>query len=87
MVKQYQEACMDVGRESGTAVVDSWQCIDSGKEWYVDGVHLSGQGNGELFRSVYSAIVGHWPELEAEGMASFYPWWSDERLIQKLEEQ
>lgn len=71
--KKYRDCVLEIAEEERTKkenvhVFDLWKACEGENEgrlgeYLVDGLHLSGKGNGKVYEGIVSVIEREWPEL------------------------
>ncbi|KAG0044397.1 hypothetical protein BGZ83_010398 [Gryganskiella cystojenkinii] len=86
MTKEYVQACIEVGEESHTPVVDLWtdvMCQIDGscelhesnqlQDYLMDGLHPRRMGNEVLYKGIMNTIAHHFPNLHPTCWPSVFP--------------
>ncbi len=77
----YVNACKDVGKEFHVPVVDNWTTLGGASEqrggFLRDGLHLSSQGNQQIFENIKELIGDQFQHLRPENIKLFQPHWSE----------
>ncbi len=79
--QRYVEACKEIGRELSVPVVDNWTSMGGASperaQFLRDGLHLSAEGNRQLFQNVLELISGSFQHLKADKIKLYQPHWSE----------
>lgn len=82
--KQYRDGSLEVAREAGVPVVDTWAAFFGDADHYdqqkadellADGVHLTKEGNRVVGKALLEKIKEEWPELNPDSLKPKLPLW------------
>ncbi|KAK3282006.1 hypothetical protein CYMTET_10238 [Cymbomonas tetramitiformis] len=74
--KQYADAAIEVGKETGTPVLDLYAHFTKLPEWKTllcDGLHFTPEGQKEVFKAVIRAMNSEFPHLQQERVDMDFP--------------
>ncbi|ETV96275.1 hypothetical protein H310_10448 [Aphanomyces invadans] len=74
-VYAYADVCRQLGSELRIPVVDLWTATQDHPEYFCDGIHLSSDGNRELYRLVLDAIRCNMAHLLPDRIGAASSWW------------